>query len=328
MMMKLLFAYGFLVAALHANCAFAQKEYLDEVFAIVERNSIKRDSVDFSRIKKDAYGQLEGIKSLQDCYPIVRSILTNLNDHHSFFMEKSQVDQWKTTSKRDGVKVTEAFSGRVMNNDIGYIMLYGFSSGDSIFIKAYANEMQSLIKLIDNPKIKGWVIDIRSNTGGNCWPMLAGLGPILGDGTCGFFVGVDGTKSPWYYKKGASGSMADLCRVDSPYNLIGKNLPVAVLTGSRTASSGEVVAASFRGKLNAKSFGQNTAGLSTGNANFLLSDGSMIFLTSSVYANRLGELYGREIAPDVVVAFDYNADLKMDSDPVITAATRWIYEHK
>ena len=35
------------------------------------------------------------------------------------------------------------------------------------------------------------MIDLRPNTGDNCWPMLAGIGPLLGEGVCGYFTDRD-----------------------------------------------------------------------------------------------------------------------------------------
>jgi hypothetical protein len=76
---------------------------------------------------------------------------------------------------------------------------------------------------------------------------------------------------------------------------------VAVLTGPCTASSGEAVTISFRGRPRTRSFGLPTAGLSTANQGFMLPDGSMIQLTVSVEADRTGRRYGEKIDPDEVI---------------------------
>ena len=61
----------------------------------------------------------------------------------------------------------------------------GFNNVDSINRIKYADSLQYQIKLMDNKYIKGWILDLRENSGGNCWPMLTGLGPLLGNGICG-----------------------------------------------------------------------------------------------------------------------------------------------
>jgi C-terminal processing protease CtpA/Prc len=305
------------------------REYLDEVFKIVEQHSIKRDSLDFEKIRRDAYAKLNNAISIADCYPIVRFVLSELNDHHSFFMEKEDVDKWTSTSKMTNLTHSSPYSGKVLINEIGFIEMEGFSSGDSISILEYANDLQKLIKSIDNRNIKGWILDLRQNTGGNCWPMLAGIGPLLGNGVCGYFIGNDHNKSSWYYRDGIAGvDSVEICKVNNaPYNLINSNNPIAILTGPRTTSSGDVIVTSFRGKKNAKSFGESTGGLSTGNASYTLSDGSMIFLTTSIYADRMGTAYGEKIIPDNFVQFEYEK-LNTDNDPVIKRAIEWIQGNK
>src|SRR5206468_4322951 len=64
-----------------------------------------------------------------------------------------------------------------------------------------------------------------------------------------------------------------------------------------TASSGEAITISFRGRPGARSFGAPTAGLSTGNEEYALPDGSMLFLTTSIEADRIGHRYAAGSCP-------------------------------
>lgn len=303
------------------------KDYLDEVFTIVEVNSIKRDSVDFDDIKSKAYAKINSMDSIENCYPIVKSILKDLGDNHSLFLSKEQVAKWQSTSKTADVNEIITFNSKLLNQDIGYIHMKGFGSGDSISIQQYADSLQNQIKSIDNKNLKGWIIDLRENTGGNCWPMLAGLGPLLGNGICGYFIDNEQKKSSWFYNYGESGiDSTTITKISGQhYELLNNSNPIAILTGRRTASSGEVVVAAFHNKNNTRSFGESTRGLSTGNANFTLSDGSMIVLTSSIYADRQGNIFGKEIEPDEIIKYSYSSKVKF-YDKVIQRAVEWIYE--
>ena len=49
-------------------------------------------------------------------------------------------------------------------------------------------QIQDQIKIMDHPYNIGWIVDLRGNGGGNMWPMLAGIGPILGEGIAGYFI--------------------------------------------------------------------------------------------------------------------------------------------
>ena len=305
------------------------KDYLDEVFKIIEEHSIRRDSIDFNEIKKDAYTKLNYIDSIKGCYSIVKSILKDLGDHHSSFVPKEQFEKWLSKNKTENIKEVITFNNKLLNNNIGYIQMKGFNNTDSIYRIKYADSLQHQIKLIDNIDIKGGIIDIRENTGGNCWPMLAGIGPLLGNGICGYFIDNNQTKSSWFYLDGGSGiDSITITKVSKqPYNLINNLNPIAVLTGRRTASSGEVVVTAFHNKINTRSFGESTCGLSTGNSGYKLSDGSMIFLTGAICADRQGNVFGKKISPDEKIEFSYQS-IGQPDDPVIKRAVNWIYENK
>jgi len=197
--------------------------------------------------------------------------------------------------------------------------------GDPISIQKYADSLQNKIKSIDNKNLKGWILDLRENTGGNCWPMLTGIGPLLGNGICGYFVDRKRNKSSWFYNNGESGTNEFVITKVSnqPYELYDKTKPIAILTGYKTGSSGEVVVTAFHNKENTRFFGEKTAGLSTGNQNFNLNDGSMILLTTSIYADRKGIIFGAEIEPDEYINFEYNS-IGMESDLVLQKAIEWI----
>jgi C-terminal processing protease CtpA/Prc len=144
------------------------------------------------------------------------------------------------------------------------------------------------------------------------WPMLAGLKPFLGNEGLGTFERPDGSSPKWV--------AGDHVGVEPPAALAGlERAWVAVLTGPRTASSGEAVAIAFRGRPRTRSFGQPTAGLSTANGEYPLPDGAMIFLTDAVEADRTGRRYGDAIEPEERMEADTNA-----VDVTLLAATRWL----
>ena len=109
----------------------------------------------------------------------------------------------------------------------------------------------------------------------------------------------------------------------APYMLERNQPPVAVLIGSQTASSGEAIAVSFRGREQTRFFGEATAGLSTANKGFSLSDGARIVLTTATFADRTGKLYGGPIQPDEGVLSE-SPEPPVGEDPVVETATGWL----
>ena len=135
------------------------------------------------------------------------------------------------------------------------------------------------------------------------WPMLAGVGPVLGEGTAGHFIDAAGAASVWAYRDGMSWlAGVPLERADAPYRLRRESPRVAVLQDAGTASSGEAIVIAFRQRPDTRFFGTPTCGLSTANQSFPMSDGAILGLTVSVMADRTRVPYGAQVVPDEVVA--------------------------
>ncbi len=100
--------------------------------------------------------------------------------------------------------------------------------------------------------LKGIIVDLRLNTGGNMYPMISGIAPLLGNGKAGSFVDNGKILNSWFIKDG------NLLVNDNAYITLqnncnpGKNIKIALLIGPATASSGEATAISFIGKKECK----------------------------------------------------------------------------
>src|SRR5438270_7244326 len=64
----------------------------------------------------------------------------------------------------------------------------GFLAVDGPTATAFATRVQELIRAVDQPPACGWIVNLRQNGGGLMWPMLAGIGPLLGEGEAGATV--------------------------------------------------------------------------------------------------------------------------------------------
>jgi C-terminal processing protease CtpA/Prc len=237
-----------------------------------------------------------------------------LDDHHSFFVSPTNATVGNPSSRRCSATSP---STPTLPVDVGYVRVTGFSNSDPSAITAFADSIQEQIRRADKASLVGWVVDVRSNTGGNMWPMVAGVGPILGNGVAGFFVPPQGTATPWSVQNGAASSGGTvIVRTSMVYELIVRDPKVAVLTDGLSASSGEAVVVSFRRRSNTRSFGGATCGLSTANSTLRLSDGAMLYLTTAVMADRTQSPYGDVIPPDETVAGDA---------PVVERAVAWLH---
>lgn len=291
--------------------------YIDQVCKIIAQHSIRRDSIDLAKLKAQALKVAGPAGTFADCHLAVRHLISGLGDHHSFLMPLETYNSWSDSKDTPG---SIPLPTHRPIQDFAYLSIPGFHSGDEELKIAYADRIQAALRHYDQQNIDGWIIDLRPNNGGNMEPMLAGLGPLFSAKTVGYLVDVDGKREPWGYKKKAPfcGSYTGT-PATNPVKLKNKNLPMAVLIGPQTGSSGEIVVLSFVGNKNTRLFGQPTWGISTGNGDFELPDGARLFLTSTIMADRTGKLYGGKVYPDELVKPG-----KEGGDPVLERALEWL----
>lgn len=294
-----------------APMATAAKNELDAAFTIVKRSSLWRDTVTWSKVEPEVRAIAAGAETVNDVYPAIRLLLSRLGDHHSFLMKPQGAQEFRSGGADNPRPVV-----RVERLGIGYVSVPGYSGGEHSAALAFAQSMQDSLAaaVASGAGVCRWIVDLREDVGGNMWPMLGGLRPLLGDAGLGAFVSAKGSSPLWH-----ASDQVNVVPAQSLTLLDSAN--VAVLTGPRTASSGEAVAISFRGRPRTRSFGQPTAGLSTANENFTLPHGAMILLTVAIEADRTGKRYGDKIEPDEPIPAPLSGTT---GDPQLTRAIDWL----
>jgi len=211
------------------------------------------------------------------------------------------------------------YSSSEIKENYGYIIIPGFA-GDEYQLKvAFADTIQKQIKQLYHKNIKGFIVDLRQNDGGNMDPMLAGLEPLYSADTTGFLIDVHGNKEYWGRNEAFKSALGTSYTQPTIKTKINNRLPIAILYGNVTGSSGEVVIISFIGNAKTKSFGQPSYGLTTGNGEYKLPDGSYMFLSSTYMADRNGKIYKSNVIPDVVIDED-----EKPKDKTLEAAINWL----
>jgi len=299
------------------------RAYLNTALDIMQEHSINRYKIEWVSFRRAAFDHAGLAQSTAGTYDAIRFALAELGDNHSFFIPPST----QQLQQQAGAADNPPPEGERLGDDVGYVLVPWFSSRYGEDPVPLANELHAIIERVDTLGMCGWIVDLRGNGGGNMWPMLAGIGPVLGEGTVGSFIDPDSVKVEWYYRAGAAGIEPDYVQVQvnrAPYEVIEASPSVAVLTGPMTTSSGEAIVVAFRGRPKTRSFGLGTRGLSTANAGFTLSDGARILLTVSTFADRTGYLYGGIIEPDSVVD-GWDTSNPTISDNVVGVARDWLH---
>src|SRR5580698_7715610 len=319
--------------------------FLDNAIDIMRQHALHAEGVDWVALRTEAFKRAGGAFNPIDTYPAIYWALVQLGDPGSHLRLPAglypdqiallqQAEKEATNSAPAGARtettVPTAFTSRRLpeghivtsqGRNFGYVVLPRCSAKDNDGVLLYAADVRRILIDLSVQSPKGWIVDLRGNTGGNMWPMLTGIGPILGDGVVGSFVAADGS-IPWFYQDGKTGTRnqagletVSLTLDDAPVLMTPSSL-VAVLVDTSTASSAEAITIAFHGRPDTRFFGSRTAGKSTAVQPFKLDDGAELYLTTAIDADRTGKAFPEGFTPDEV--FPAIATLPQESsDPVV-----------
>lgn len=324
------------------------EQYLRTAIEKLEQSHINRGRVDWSSIRLHASAQINDTSSIEDTYPVIRDVIRQLDEPHTFFVapQRSSSPSVNAATAKPP-KVLTAMFGR-----IGYMLIPTFALRDTPSAIAFATDVRmGLVRLSKEP-ICGWMIDLRHNEGGNMFPALLGLAPLIGNGKVG---GIRSGAVPqfWHYlpDKMLLSDRDELPQSDSDFvdrepkaqlvrgvreilattgipTSIGKaTTPIAVAIGRATSSAGEAIAIALLGLENSKSFGDPTAGRTTGNIGVRMPDGAFLIITVGAFEDRNGLTYLPKVVPtEVIGVHSPFTGLPPESDVTLTKASEWIYE--
>jgi len=154
----------------------------------MQRNSINRYKIDWVTFRQSTIYYAGNAQTERDAYDAIKYALKNLNDNHSFFL--SPEDNINILSKtiisdsKSHITTKNYIAnpiGRKITTSIGVIRIPAFVGSGQAMID-FATFIQNIIRGVDSSSIRGWIVDLRQNNGGNMWPMTACVGPILGEG--------------------------------------------------------------------------------------------------------------------------------------------------
>jgi carboxyl-terminal processing protease len=320
--------------------------YLNRALDEMQTRALRRAAVDWPRVRAEALTRAAQAKTTVDTYDAIRFALASLGDHHSSLHLTAELEKLESQRKTQSPSLSEPapqqpppspFVGRYEPE--GRLATFGgrtfalvvvtkcFPENERQFV-VYETKLQRILGELDRSHPAGWIVDLRGNVGGNVWPMLAGIGPLLGEGDdLHESFTVDG-HSFSRYRDGVAAEVGDGKEFaypgveGTPYKMAGTP-SVAVLIDHRTGSSGEAIAIAFRGRSNTRFFGEHSAGVSTVNETFALPDGASLWLTIGVQADRTGKQYPDGLGPDEEIRVA-NTILPDDQDPALQAALKWL----
>lgn len=285
----------------------AAASYLERALDTLQAVTLRSDSIPWRVVRDSAFLLAAGAREPRDTWGAIDWALHRVNQH-SFLQ-----------APRPGAV------HRLVSGHYGYVHVPQ-RGGASVSL---ADSLHVAVGSLEAAGACGWIVDLRGNGGGNMWPMLAGIGPLLGDSLVGSF-GTGPTADRWYYRDGLSGILHPNGQLDTLTRITGRpvqlrraDAPVAVLIDGGTGSAGEDVAIAFLGRPNVRTFGSPSAGYTTINRGSRLPDGANMVVTTGYNVDRRGVVHPTRLEPDSAVG-EAAAGWPFATDRVGTAAAAWL----
>ncbi len=298
------------------------EKYYTEICKLLNKHYYYKDSLDLLAHTEKYKATFLKAGSDDSCYRVLYKMLNTLKGGHTGIVTESVLKKIQFPTKM-------IFSvGKLLENNVGYLKI-PFCMAEQQLTIQYVDSLLNIIRKLDENYLKGWIIDLRDNGGGNSAPMITGLAPFFNNGDLCYSIDRDGKRITDRMKNGVF-EQVKKNKIIFSFNPVHKvilknnNNPVAVLVNSHTASAAERTAICLKGLANSKFFGEKTAGLTTATKAINLSDGALLYILNSVTMDMTGKIYSSEIIPHFLIDEDFL--FKNSSDIVLEAAIKWIAE--
>ncbi|MEL6253853.1 MAG: S41 family peptidase, partial [Bacteroidota bacterium] len=190
----LLLLFPLLLSAQNQQSKDSIQKVFDLVFEKLEADYLHRKEIDWEIWKQKIYPKALASPSLDSALHFSSMIFDSIACNHcmifspeSYFSSSlNQALEQEDFSSNFLLKYEQepGFEAKLIQEEFGYILIPGMLllDADQDSLNRVAQHMyDKILSLSKAHEIKGWVIDLRFNIGGNLYPMLAALYHLLGD---------------------------------------------------------------------------------------------------------------------------------------------------
>jgi carboxyl-terminal processing protease len=312
------------------------KIFYDSLFITFKSDYLLKNEVNWTEVETEIKGKLANFSDFKSSLSQTTILFDKIKATHcqlfykdtvytatpkNYFTEKDFSEQWLKK-----YSTSPAFEVKVIDNNYGYILMpaMNFEDVSPENINKLAQPMYDQIAEVKSKKnLKGWIIDLRFNTGGHVYPMLLALYDFLGNNIV--YGVLDNNQKLTGSTNLNNGNYYDNKVKTYWIKPQGKKLTkskVVLVTGIVTGSSGEITAISFKGRKNTLFIGEKTSGTTTTNEKREFPFGIYMAFTVGYDCDRNGNFY-EAIIPDIAITKQDNFDnLRLDKN--IQEAVKWI----
>jgi carboxyl-terminal processing protease len=302
--------------------------YANDILQMIKAESVYKDSINWTDIEEWYLEEINKINSIDSLLTCITDLFGKVGDKHAFLMYKGKryrnealqtlklSDYYKEKRKGGTIDIVTKRIG-----EVGYILVPSITTANADDFNIWRDKLANSICSLGH--VKGWIIDLRLNLGGNMWPMIGGLSVLLENGKLGAFVDARGFEYVSWALKNSGLYLGKNKFCSRPKDCGQKKAKVAVILGQMTTSSGEATAITFKGRKNTIFIGENTSGYVTANKSTQLSDNAILFFSSSFESDRNGNIYVKCVTPDILIT-DSDNFVELEKDRKVIEAKRWI----
>ena len=167
--------------------------FYNKIFYNMERGYLYKKDVNWREVKKKVSQDLTSYKDFKSSLKEVATVFNFAKADHCavYYHDSVYTGKFLGVTEKDfseswlkKYKTDPKFEVKVLDNEIGYILMPGINlkdkSGENI-TKISQPMYDEINKIKSENKIKGWILDLRFNTGGDCAPMILALYDFLGN---------------------------------------------------------------------------------------------------------------------------------------------------
>ncbi len=320
-------------------------DLLHEAIEVLSTNALGRERIDWVALEAELRRSLRADAPAQAAHAAITEAVKRLNDPHARYIipepiveappttpeptEPSEPTRNSEAPKHPPIPVLP--EGKMLDDGCAYLVIPGCPAPDVAGLRAFARALSDQLDKLNKDDPRAWIIDLRLNAGGNLWPMLLGLEPILGRGAKMTMVTNERVQSRFGVSRDSvwvDWGVGPESQLDWGSDGAPQVMPyfagrVGVLIGPWTMSSGEALAICLASRANTRTFGEPTAGLTTVTNTFQLSDGSVLNIPVSQVGDHTGAPIIGPVKPMQPEKF---GDWPSEDDEAARAARRWALE--
>lgn len=313
---------------------------VDSVYTFIKYNSILRNNVNWDETDSAFQNNIKKATTLKDTMRCFVSVLKSLHDVHSqIYLDNKYYGTWpefddttiawlKPLNDRSNAETNIIYT-KMLTEKIAYVKVPSMQAYGQQQIDDLAKALNDSISQFNLKKIKGFIIDLRLNGGGNMYPMLTGLSSLLGNNTLGYETNIDDSVvRKWELINGNFNIGGyHVTNITATASSVFRSIPVVVLTGPVTKSSGSMTAIAFKGRPKTFFIGEPTAdGYTTSTQFFTFANNLVLNFATNFAADRNMKIYKTTVDPDLLIYHGDNFDDLMQ-DKKIMAALKWLKQN-